>query len=65
MALHWAMVSRNRKNVLNVRMLEAETTMLAELADADGVSVSEWVRNTIRVQHALRFSKPAPKPKRK
>jgi hypothetical protein len=60
------MVEGRRERVLNVRLLEAETAMLSELAEQEGVSVSEWIRNIIRVQHALsRARPPAKRPKRK
>ena len=61
------MIERKRERVLNVRLLDAETAMLASLAEREGLSVSEWIRNTIRVQHALAFAQSAPKrkPKRK
>ena len=52
----------NRTRALNVRMLDSETAMLAELAEAEGVSISEWVRNVVRREHALAL---ASKPKRK
>ncbi len=55
-----------REHLLNVRMHEAEGRMLSALAEADGITVSEWVRNSIRVQHALRFGAvPKPRPKNK
>lgn len=59
------MVERKREHALNVRLLEAETQMLQELAERDGVTVSEWIRNIIRSQHLLAFTQPRPKPKRK
>lgn len=59
-------VERKRDRALTVRMLEAEVGMLAELADRDGVSVSEWIRNTIRKEHVLAFSaKPSKRPSAK
>jgi hypothetical protein len=59
------MVERKREKLLNVRMLEAEMTMLSELAERDGVSVSEWVRNVVRREHSLAGAEPKLKPKRK
>lgn len=47
--------NRTRNRLLNVRLLETETAMLAELAAAEHVSVSEWIRNVIRREHALAF----------
>jgi hypothetical protein len=58
------MVDRKRNKVLVVRMLDAEVTMLGELAEREGLTVSEWVRNVIRREHLLVFS-PKPKAKRK
>lgn len=59
------MVERKRERLLNVRMLDAETDMLARLADREGLSVSEWIRNTIRVQYALAFGQRSAKRKPK
>jgi predicted HicB family RNase H-like nuclease len=59
------MVERKREKLLNVRLLESETDMLAELAEREGVTVSEWIRNVIRVQHALLPAKPSKRSKRK
>ena len=44
-----------RDRVLNVRLTEAEVTMLGELARHEGLNVSDWVRTTIRVEHARTF----------
>ncbi len=54
------MPERTRNRLLNVRLLETETAMLAELAAAEHVSVSEWIRNVIRREHTLAF-RAAPK----
>jgi hypothetical protein len=54
------MVERRRDKGLTVRMLDTELTMLDELAEREGVSVSEWIRNVIRREHLVAFSsKPA------
>jgi hypothetical protein len=37
-------------------MLQAELDMLADLAEHEGVSVSEWIRNAIRREHVLTFA---------
>lgn len=37
------------------RLTEAEVTMLGELARHEGLNVSDWVRTTIRVEHARTF----------
>lgn len=56
----------NRTRALNVRMLESEATMLAELAAHEGVSISEWVRNIVRREHVLKLGdRPSPKKKPK
>lgn len=49
------MGTKPRDRVLNVRLIESEAAMLAALAEREGMSVSEWIRTTIRVQHALAF----------
>lgn len=61
------MVERKRPGVFQARMLDEELKMLGELADREGVSASEWFRNTIRREHLLTFrsAKPRAKPKRK
>src|SRR5262245_56408978 len=56
------MVDRRRERALNVRMLDAETEMLANLAEHEGVSVSEWIRNVVRTQYTLAFGSSKPKP---
>lgn len=47
------MVERRREKLLNVRVLDAEMEMLGELAQQEGVSMSEWIRNCVRREHAL------------
>jgi predicted HicB family RNase H-like nuclease len=54
----------NRTKALNVRMLESEAAMLADLATHEGVSISEWVRNIIRREHALTLGTRPPPRKR-
>ena len=49
------MVERRRTRVLNVRLQEAEVEMLSELAELEGMSVSEWIRTIIRQKHTLAF----------
>lgn len=49
---------------MNVRMLETEVAMLVALAEREGVSQSEWVRNMVRREYALMTAKPRRKPKR-
>ncbi|HEX7668382.1 MAG TPA: hypothetical protein VF395_02305 [Polyangiaceae bacterium] len=62
------MTERKRERVLNVRLTEEETTMVAALAEQDGLNVSDWVRRTIRTTFRKAFpgSAQSPtKPKRK
>jgi hypothetical protein len=60
------MAERKRDSPLVVRLLETERQMLNELAEKEGVTVSEWIRNVIRREHLLAESaKPSAKPKRK
>src|SRR5262245_60187571 len=60
--LYMTSMAPTRTRLVNVRMLDAEVTMLAELAELEGVSQSEWVRNVIRREHTLMFrEKPSPK----
>lgn len=49
------MPERTRNRLLNVRLLETEHAMLAELAEAEQVTISEWIRNVVRREHALAF----------
>ena len=61
------MVERKRDRALTVRVLDAELEMLGELAEHEGVTASEWIRNVIRREHVVAFgARPAkrPKPKR-
>jgi hypothetical protein len=59
-------VAPNRTELLTVRMTPDELAMLKELADADGISASDFVRQFVRRAHGERGgAKPRPKPKRK
>ena len=51
--------------MLNVRVLDAEMEMLGELAQREGVSMSEWIRNCVRREHALLGAKAAKRSKTK
>ena len=44
---------RKRLKLLTVRTNEAEMDMVQAVADDEGLSVSEWVRNIIRREHTL------------
>jgi len=62
------MVERKRTRGLTVRMLDSELKQLDDLAEHEGITVSEWVRNVIRREHLLTFAeRPSAKkrPKRK
>lgn len=51
-----------RTELFNVRMSTDERTMLARLADSDGMTSADVVRMLVRREHAARFgtaSKPA------
>jgi hypothetical protein len=53
-----------RGRVLNVRLADEEVSMLAALAEHDGLGVSDWVRRTIRTMFRKEFpseTKPAKK----
>jgi hypothetical protein len=46
-------------------VLDVEMKMLGELAQREGVSMSEWIRNSIRKEHALLGAKAAKRSKTK
>jgi antitoxin component of RelBE/YafQ-DinJ toxin-antitoxin module len=48
---------RRRQHLLNVRVNEDEKRMAQELADAEGLGMSDYVRNLIRREHALTFGR--------
>jgi hypothetical protein len=48
-----------------VRLTATEASFLAALAEADGLSVSDALRLSIRRQHEARFGVAAPKPAKK
>ncbi len=55
-------IDRDKK--LTIRVSEEEIAMLESLAEADGVTVSDYVRLFVRRVHAERFSDKKPKTKR-
>jgi uncharacterized protein (DUF1778 family) len=57
------MLERNRS--INVRVSDEEIAMLAELADADGVSQSDFLRLYVRRTYAERFGTKKPGAKKK
>lgn len=48
-------MERKRDKQLNIRCTERELDMLAALAEADGLSVSDWVRQSIRKAYKRAF----------
>jgi len=46
------MAERKRTKHLNVRLTDEETRMLEALAQNDGLSISDWIRQSVR--HAFR-----------
>jgi len=48
---------RRRERLVNVRVNEDEKQMLEELAEAEGLGMSDYVRNLIRAEHALTFGR--------
>jgi uncharacterized protein (DUF1778 family) len=55
-------IERDKK--LTIRISSAELAMLDALADAEGVSVSDYVRVSARRDYAKRFADQKPKGKR-
>ena len=55
------MVERTRQRLLTVRVNEAEMKMVQDLADAEGLGMSDYLRNLIRAEHALTFGRKRPK----
>ena len=49
------MAPEKRSNLIAVRLTPAETTMLHELAEADGVYQSDVIRLLVRRAHGERF----------
>ncbi|GEM_PF-1331447 len=60
------MVERKRQSNLNVRLLEEEHRMLDVLSEHEGLSVSDWVRQTVRAAYRklVGDAKPKVNPKR-
>ena len=48
---------RRRQRLLNVRVNEDEKRMLEELADVEGLGMSDYVRHFIRAEHAITFGR--------
>jgi hypothetical protein len=61
------MAPTQRDHMFHVRMSEDERQMLESLAERDGLSASDKVRQLIRREHAVAFGEAPkkPKPKRK
>jgi hypothetical protein len=61
------MVERKRTKALNVRMTDDELSMLDAVAERDGISVSDWIRQVVRGAFRKAFgadAKPPKKPKK-
>jgi hypothetical protein len=57
-ALHWTrMVERQREKTWNVRVTEQENEMLQALAEHQGLSVSDVLRQLVRRAYAQAFPK--------
>lgn len=52
------MTTNARTGRLDIRISPVETAMLRELAALDGLTVSDYLRLTIRRQHGERCAKP-------
>jgi hypothetical protein len=48
---------KKRQGLLTVRVNDVEMRMVQELADAEGVGMSDYVRNLVRTEHALTFGR--------
>ncbi len=57
-------MATTRSKTTNVRMLPAEHSMLHELAEHEGISISEWIRNQVRREHALTFERSRKRPQK-
>lgn len=59
------MVTRTRTELFTIRMTADELAMVQRLAEADGISASDLVRQFVRRSFAERFGAEKPRPKRK
>lgn len=51
-----------RPNQMKVRLSNEESEQLRDLADVAGLNVADWIRQTIRREHAELPKKPRKKP---
>lgn len=58
------MAPEKRTELIAVRLAPSEVAMLNELAEADGVYVSDVIRRLVRQAHAERFKDRKPKSKK-
>ena len=49
------MTSVERDQIFKARLSKDEVAMLRELADKRGMTASDWLRQTIRENHAVTF----------
>lgn len=59
-----AMTDAERVTVMTVRLTKEERNMVGALAEADGVSISDAVRMSVRRQYAERFGDKKRPPRR-
>ena len=59
------MAPKDRDKNLNVRVSDEELQMLAELAEHDGLTVSDWLRQTFRKAYRRVFGVNTPAAKAK
>jgi antitoxin component of RelBE/YafQ-DinJ toxin-antitoxin module len=59
------MTERVRVTTVSLRVNDDEQRMVKELADADGISISDVVRMLVRRAHQERFGVKKPKVKKK
>jgi hypothetical protein len=59
------MVERKRERAVIVRLTDDERAMLQAIADYDGVSLSDWMRRSVRLAFRKTFGADAKPTKRK
>ncbi|HVU00388.1 MAG TPA: hypothetical protein VHE30_01500 [Polyangiaceae bacterium] len=59
------MAERKRQKTLNVRMLDDELAMLDAVAERDGISVSDWIRQVVRGAFRKAFGADAKPPRKR
>jgi uncharacterized protein (DUF1778 family) len=59
------MVPKTRTELFNLRMTTDEVSMLKAIAEMEGLSASDIIRQCIRREHRARFEAKVPKKKKK